>query len=70
MDTFRQITAYLAKVAKAVASGVAAGLAYLLGVWGESTTVDQAFDLTAQQYGLLVLSVLGAWGIGRAATKS
>ena len=49
--------------AKALASGVAAGLAYLVGVWGESTTTDQAFNLTAQQWALLALSMLGAWGV-------
>lgn len=60
---WQTIWTYAKKTAKAVASGVAAGLAYLVGVWGESTAASEAFNLTAQQWGLLVLTVLGAWGV-------
>jgi len=56
--------AYIGKAAKAFASGIAAGLAYLIGVWGEQATVSDAFSsLTAQQWGLLALTVLGGWGV-------
>lgn len=60
----------LAKGAKAFASGVAAGLSYLIGVWGEQATVSDAFSgMTAQQWGLLALTVLGGWGITYRATN-
>lgn len=54
----------LGRAAKAFASGIATGLSYLVGVWGEQTTTSEAFtSLTAQQWGLFALAVLGGWGV-------
>ena len=70
MDKFTMVTDYIKATLKAVASGIAAGLAYLVGVWGESTAASEAFNLTAQQWGLLALTVLGAWGVTYRVTNS
>lgn len=54
----------IARVAKAIGSGVAAGATFLLGVWSESVGLSEAFStMSGVQWLGLSLSILGAYGI-------
>lgn len=58
------------RVGHAVSGGVYAGLTYLVGVWGEQVTVHDAFaGMTAQQWGLCALAIMGGMGLGQAAKR-
>lgn len=64
MQKFQAFMTWVGVRLKAFAGGVAAGLSYLIGVWGEQTTVSEAFTgLTAAQWGLFILATLGGWGV-------
>lgn len=64
MEKLDMVLSWMGKRTKAFAGGISSGLAYLVGVWGEETAVGDAFvTLSAQQWGLFILAVLGGWGV-------
>ena len=69
MSNFPGVWPLVKRTAKALGAAAAAGISYLVGVWGASAELAEASlsealnAMTGLQWGLFALAILGSWGV-------